>query len=108
MVKSMTGFGRYKEVIEGRDILCEVKSVNSRYLDTIIKMPKLYSPLEDRVKQLAAGYISRGKLEIYISIESIAGEKTDLSLNKEYLDSYIKLLGEIRTNTNCPATSRFP
>ncbi len=96
MVKSMTGFGRYKEVIEGRDILCEVKSVNSRYLDTIIKMPKLYSPLEDRVKQLAAGYISRGKLEIYISIESIAGEKTDLSLNKEYLDSYIKLLGEIK------------
>lgn len=96
MVKSMTGFGRYKEVIEGRDILCEVKSVNSRYLDTIIKMPKLYSPLEDRIRQLAAGYISRGKLEIFITVESITGEKIDLSINKEYLDSYIRLLNQIK------------
>lgn len=96
MVKSMTGFGRYKEVIEGRDILCEVKSVNSRYLDTIIKMPKLYSPLEDRIRQLAAGYISRGKLEIFITVESITGEKIDLSINREYLDSYIRLLNEIK------------
>lgn len=96
MVKSMTGFGRYKEVIDGRDILCEVKSVNSRYLDTIIKMPKLYSPLEDRIKQLAASYISRGKLEIYIAVESISGEKIDLSINKEYLDSFVKLLSEIK------------
>ncbi|HOK68901.1 MAG TPA: YicC family protein [Bacillota bacterium] len=96
MVKSMTGFGRYKEVIDGRDILCEVKSVNSRYLDTTLKMPKLYSPLEDRIKQLAASYISRGKLEIYISVESIAGDKIDLSVNKEYLESYIRLLNEIK------------
>lgn len=96
MVKSMTGFGRYKEVIEGRDILCEVKSVNSRYLDTIIKMPKLYSPLEDRIRQLAAGYISRGKLEIFITVESITGEKIDLSINREYLDSYIRLLNQIK------------
>lgn len=96
MIKSMTGFGRYKEVIDGRDILCEVKSVNSRYLDANIKLPRLYSPLEDRVKQLASGYISRGKLDIYISVESITGEKTNLSINKEYLDSYLKLLSEIK------------
>ncbi|HAN20813.1 MAG: YicC family protein [Clostridiales bacterium GWF2_36_10] len=100
MIKSMTGFGRYKEVIDGRDILCEVKSVNSRYLDASIKMPRLFSPLEDRVKQLASGYISRGKLDIYISVESITGEKINLSINKEYLDSYIKLLGEIKNEYN--------
>lgn len=96
MIKSMTGFGRYKEVIEGRDILCEVKSVNSRYLDANIKLSRLYSPLEDKVKQFASNYISRGKMDIYISVESLTGEKTDLSLNSEYLESYVKLLNKIK------------
>ena len=96
MIKSMTGFGRHKEVVGGRDILCEIKSVNSRYLDISVKLPRLFSSLEDRVKKLAAGYISRGKVEIYISVESIEGEKTDLSLNKEYLDSFIRLLSGIK------------
>jgi len=108
MIKSMTGFGRFKEVIDGRDILCEVKSVNSRYLDASIKLPRLYSPLEDRVKQLASGFISRGKLDIYISVESITGEKINLSLNKEYLDSYIKLLSEIKDEYNLNGDISLP
>lgn len=108
MVKSMTGFGRHKEVIDGRDILCEVKSVNSRYLDANIKLPRLYSPLEDRVKKLASGYISRGKLDIYISVESITGEKTNLSINREYLDSYVKLLGKIKNEYNLVGEITLP
>jgi len=96
MIKSMTGFGRHKEIIDGRDILCEVKSVNSRYQDMNIKISKLYSPLEDRLKKLASKYISRGKLDIYVSIDSITGEKINLSLNKEYLESYVNLLKTIK------------
>jgi uncharacterized protein (TIGR00255 family) len=100
MIKSMTGFGRYKEASDGRDILCEIKSVNSRYSDTNIKITRLFSPLEDKVRQLASGFITRGKLDIYISIESITGEKTSLSVNKEFLDSYIKALNDIKSEYN--------
>ena len=108
MIKSMTGFGRYKEVLDGRDILCEVKSVNSRYLDANIKITRLFSPFEDRVKQLASGFISRGKLDIYISVDSISGEKTNLSLNNEYLDSYIKLLQEIKNDYSLEGDITLP
>jgi len=54
MIKSMTGYGRHREVVDGRDILCEVKSVNSRYLDTNIKMGRTFSALEETVKQYAS------------------------------------------------------
>lgn len=96
MVKSMTGFGRCKESIDGRNITVEVKSVNSRYTDISMKVPRLYSPLEDRLKQLCLKYISRGKVDIYLSVELPEGEKVDLAVNREYLESYIKLLGDIK------------
>lgn len=96
MVKSMTGFGRCKESIYGRNITVEVKSVNSRYTDISMKVPRLYSPLEDRLKQLCLKYISRGKVDIYLSVELPEGEKVDLAVNREYLESYIKLLGDIK------------
>ncbi len=97
MIKSMTGYGRHREVIDGRDILCEVKSVNSRYLDTNIKLGRLYNALEEKVKQYASTRVSRGKLDIYISIENIAGDDNGLSVNEKFLESYVKLLREIKT-----------
>ena len=96
MIKSMTGYGRHREVIDGRDILCEVKSVNSRYLDTNIKLGRMYNALEDKVKQYAMTRVSRGKLDIYISIENIAGDDNGLSVNEKFLESYVKLLREIK------------
>ena len=96
MIKSMTGYGRHREVIDGRDILCEVKSVNSRYLDTNIKLGRMYNALEDKVKQYAMTRVSRGKLDIYISIENIQGDDNGLSVNEKFLESYVNLLRDIK------------
>ncbi len=96
MIKSMTGYGRHREVIDGKDILCEVKSVNSRYLDTNIKIGRAFNALEDRVKKFAASHVSRGKMDIYISIDSIAGDDNGLSVNEKFLESYVSLLRSIK------------
>lgn len=96
MVKSMTGYGRCREVVNGKDIQVEVKSVNSRYIDANIKTGRLYGALEEKLKSLASEYISRGKIDIYLTIENIDGDKIDLSVNKEYLDSYVALLRKIK------------
>ena len=96
MVKSMTGYGRCREVVDGRDILVEVKSVNSRYIDANIKTGRLYNALEEKLKSLASTYMSRGKVDIYLTVENLDGEKTQLNVNKEYLESYIHLLRKIQ------------
>ncbi len=97
MIKSMTGYGRCREVVGGRDILVEVKSVNSRYIDANIKTGRLYNALEEKLKSLASSYISRGKIDIYLTIENIDGDKVNLSVNREYLESYVHLLRQIQT-----------
>ena len=97
MIKSMTGYGRHREMIDGRDILCEVKSVNSRYLDTNIKIGRLYSALEDKIKQYASGRVSRGKLDIYVSIDNIQGDDNGLSVNEKFLESYVSILRDIKS-----------
>lgn len=96
MIKSMTGYGRCREVVNGKDIQIEVKSVNSRYIDANIKTGRLYGALEEKLKTLASEYISRGKIDIYLTIENIDGDKIDLSVNKEYLDCYVALLRKIK------------
>ena len=96
MIKSMTGYGRHREVIDGRDISCEVKSVNSRYLDTNIKCGRAYAALEEKIKQYASSRVSRGKMDIYISIDNIAGDDNGLSVNEKFLESYVKLLRDIK------------
>ena len=96
MVKSMTGYGRCREVVNGKDIQVEVKSVNSRDIDATNKTGRLYNALEEKLKSLASTYISRGKIDIYLTVENIDGDKIDLSVNKEYLDSYVALLRRIK------------
>ena len=98
MIKSMTGYGRCREVVDGRDILVEVKSVNSRYIDANIKTGRLYNALEEKLKSLASTYISRGKIDIYLTIENIDGDKVNLTVNREYLESYVHLLRQIQSD----------
>ena len=100
MIKSMTGFGRYREIENEREILAEVKSINSRYLDIYVKAPKIYGFLEDKIKQEAAKFISRGKTEIYIGIDNITDENIKITLNKTYLENYMEILHTIRDNYN--------
>ena len=69
MIRSMTGFGRAVEQIDGLDITVEIKSVNNRYLDASVRLPRSHSYLEEKIKrELLARGISRGKIEVNISI----------------------------------------
>lgn len=95
MAKSMTGYGRCRRMCNGRDITFEVKSVNNRFLDVSVKLPRMYNPLEERIKQHARKYTTRGKMDIYLSVDNIEGEKTELKINREYLEGFLEQLEDI-------------
>lgn len=90
MLKSMTGYGRAKFEDENREISVEVKSVNHRYLDLNIKVPRLYAYLEDMVKKTAQSVLVRGKAEIYISIKEKEGGDVSISPNMPVVEGYMK------------------
>lgn len=72
MVKSMTGYGRAREMRGGRDITVEVRSVNNRYLDCTVKMPRAYIFAEDAIKSRVQKAVSRGKVDVFITIDATA------------------------------------
>ncbi len=93
MIKSMTGYGRAKKEIGGRNILVELKSVNNRYLDCSVKLPKLFGFLEEKIKSYVASKgISRGKVEIFVSIEVLEEIGVTVELDRTYAKSYIDAL----------------
>ena len=95
MIKSMTGYGRGRVLADGLDITFEIKSVNNRYMDLNIRMPRAFAPLEERVKALVGAAVSRGKVDVYIGVEHLNGECVRLSLNREYLEGYLAVLGQV-------------
>ena len=98
MIKSMTGYGRAKKEIGGRNILVELKSVNNRYLDCTVKLPKLFGFLEEKIKSyVTARGISRGKLEIFVSIEVLEEIGVTVELDRTYAKSYIDALRRLAT-----------
>lgn len=96
MLKSMTGYGRQETIVDGKKILVEIKSVNHRFADYNIKVPKHLGFLEDKVKKLASEHITRGKVDIYINIESSEEADKDILLNTELAKSYIDALYKLR------------
>ena len=99
MIKSMTGYGRAREVRNKRDITVEVRSVNNRYLDCTVKMPRMYSFAEDAVKQCVQRAISRGKVDVYITVDASAADVAKVTVNRELAAQYAAALAEL---------SRFP
>ena len=95
MIKSMTGYGRAQGTFSGGEITVEIKSVNNRYLDCGVKMPRVYSYMEESVKSLVQGTISRGKVDVYISINSAGAENVKISLNTPVLEGYLAALKQI-------------
>ncbi len=114
MIKSMTGYGRAVKAIEGREITVEVRSVNNRYLDCNVKMPRIYSYAEDRVKQLVKEYVTRGKVDVYITVVNTAGEEVRISLNKPVLEGYLAAMRsvaeayDVRDDISVTALTRLP
>ena len=96
-MKSMTSFGRAKETVNGRDITVEIRSVNSRYFDCSVKISRVFSFLEERIKPfLQSKGISRGKVDIYVGVEVVDADGVEISLDPSYLNPYLKALRELR------------
>ncbi len=105
MVKSMTGYGRAREMKNGRDITVEVRSVNNRYLDCTVKMPRAYIFAEDAVKARVQKAISRGKVDVFVTLDNSAADETVVKLNRPLAEGYYKALLEI--NEACGLTSEI-
>ena len=95
MVKSMTGYGRAKQTAGGRDITVEVRSVNNRYLDTTVKMPRAYIFAEDAIKQCVQRSVSRGKVDVFVTIDAQAADETVITVNEPLAKAYLEALRKI-------------
>lgn len=92
MLKSMTGYGRNEEVAGAKKITVEIKSVNHRFSDYNIKVPRQYGFLEDLVRKKLSGAIARGKVDVYVNIEAYEEADKTISINKELAENYISAL----------------
>ena len=97
MIKSMTGYGRAVETVNGREFTVELRSVNNRYLDCSVRLPRMLSFAEDAVKQAVKASVSRGKVDVYISVRCEAGEEVVVSLNKGVLEGYLSAMRRMVT-----------
>ena len=93
MIKSMTAFGRAKQTVGGKDITVEIKSVNNRFFDCSAKLPRAFSFLEEKIKPyLQSKSISRGKVDVFISIDVIDTPDISFDIDEGYAASYISAL----------------
>ena len=95
MIKSMTGYGRAVETVNGREFTVELRSVNNRYLDCTVKLPRSVSFAEEAVKQAVKSSVSRGKVDVYISIKSENTDDTTIILNKAVLEGYLSAMRQM-------------
>ena len=89
LIKSMTGYGRAVETVNGREFTVELRSVNNRYLDCSVRLPRLLSFCEDAIKQVVKQSVSRGKVDVFVSVRSEGGEEISVSLNDSVLEGYL-------------------
>ena len=114
MIKSMTGYGRAVQTVNGREFTVEIRSVNNRYLDCSVKLPRMVSFAEDSVKQAVKAAISRGKVDVYITIKSDAEVDTRITLNAAILEGYLSAMRQmveehgVRDDISVSAVSRLP
>ncbi|MBR1528223.1 MAG: YicC family protein [Oscillospiraceae bacterium] len=98
MIKSMTGYGRAQKQTDGRDILVENKSVNSRFLEQNVRIGRNYTYLEEELKSLIKTKTSRGKVEIAVTINLIEGKKADIKVNDEIVKGYLDAMRNYNMN----------
>ena len=97
MIRSMTGFGRCRETVEGLDITVEIKSVNSRFLDCTAKISRAYGYLEERVKPyLMSRGVTRGKVDVWISVDVMDSGSVQITADEGYLQGYLEALYTLR------------
>ncbi len=91
----MTGYGRSQKILNGRDILVEIRSVNHRYYEYSSKIPRAYSYIDEKLKLLLKSCISRGKVEISVNITNIESKDSVIAVNKAVAEGYVKALREV-------------
>lgn len=96
MVKSMTGYGRARETLHQRDITVEVRSVNNRFLDCTVKMPRAYVFAEDAVKARVRAAVSRGKVDVFVTIDASAADVSVVTVNQPLARGYYQALTQLR------------
>ena len=100
MIKSMTGYGKSELEVEERKYQVEIKSVNHRYLDISVKMPKQISYLEEEIKRKISEKIKRGKLDVFITFENNSIKGKEIKINTEIAREYIKELRKLASEEN--------
>lgn len=100
MALSMTGYGRGIKSTSAYSITIDIKSINHRYLEMYLKLPRSYSFLDDKLRRIITTKLSRGKIEITATIEKFINEEVTVKLNRPLLISYFKAIGELNTDFN--------
>lgn len=95
VLRSMTGYGRAQNILNGRDILVEIRSVNHRYYEYSSRIPRAYAYLDEKLKSLLKSSVSRGKIEISLTINNIEGRDTVIAVNKSIAEGYVNALREV-------------
>ena len=114
MIKSMTGYGRAVETVNGREFTVELRSVNNRYLDCSVKLPRSVSFAEEAVKQAVKQSVSRGKVDVFITIKSENTDDTKITLNTSVLEGYLTAMRQmvtqfqVRDDISVSTVSRLP
>ena len=97
MLQSMTGYGRCEKEISGYRISIELKSVNNRYADISVKVPRFYSFLEEYIRDYVKKYINRGKVELFLRIERTGEAESAVTVNHAFVTEYLKALNELKS-----------
>ena len=112
MIRSMTGYGRARRVLNRREITVEVRAVNNRYLDCTVKAPHLYLFAEDALKKTVQRAVSRGKVDVFVSVDASAADTVKAKVNRELAEQYAAALRELSELTGTDLTgqllNRFP
>ena len=114
MIKSMTGYGSAKGLVDGLEISVELKSVNNRYLDASVRLPRSFLFAEEMIKSRVQSHISRGKVDVFVSVDSSQAGDMAVKVNEGLLKGYLDAIGHIAEEYGLPndltaqSLSRFP
>ncbi len=114
MVKSMTGYGSAKGIVDDLEISIELKSVNNRYLDTSVRLPRSFLFAEELIKSKVQSHISRGKVDVFVSVDSSMADEMVVKVNEPLLKGYVEAIRQIAEISGLPndltaqSVSRYP
>lgn len=114
MIKSMTGYGSAKGTVEGIEVSVELKSVNNKFLDTSVRLPRSFIFAEESIKSAVQSHISRGKVDVFVTVDTSMADDMVVRVNEPLLNGYLDALNHIAEEYKLPndvstmSVSRFP